>query len=1140
MMRFVQLLPANRQHTFLINRGMMSELAAQVEKQQSWAEAAAVCEEAGDLIKASELYEANGRPLAAAELLLRQVRLLLLWPESAAMSAAVARQHAVQLLMRSAQLLAAASGTAETSHAAQGAEAEAAVLAGLAQGFASAQQVKAWVMRHAPSAAAAAEEGALGTAVTAEASKTQLLVAVEGFAYALRLTVSSSSTNQASNAAAALQLVQQWQQLLSVLLPLLSALDAALRLSDAPSPEQQQLLAACEFYMCVRPSSSNRAQQLKIAERSGMLWCLGLIESPAAAATAAAAQPTASSSSSDTVGDGQSGADFSGSTLQLNMPSMLQRAAAYWRWWLADQGAQLASYLEQQWTRLSCQNVLSDHSIDASSSGSACAASTSSSSSSSSAPGLNLHLLLQAWEFPQVLLQQVLRSGTAIQHSHSSSSSSTAAHSSTSISAATAALTGRLVALQQSALQQIAAALLMPQYTTRQQTAGAAASLRSLLQQPHMAQLVHQLAAAVLEGSTGAGGLAAARKHHVHSRGDAIFRRPPPPPQPECLTYDRTGQICLLAPLLDPYWVPRAALQGSLMLRQPAGPQSPVPWLRLCDVFNPPAAWTQYYPVCQYAWRCCIGVRDYLECLGVLPAGLSGGFMPHTLCALLELAVTSACAVTTGLHNLVLPQAMVAGSMSGQGLAALYSWVVWHDSSRHEKVEMQQELLRLSKQVAALLVHEEKGFPAWCKEAASVLGFQAGLPATYVSQTLAYEVQEATAQQLFWLLFAIAANNRPPLSSSSSGRPPLSVQIRDCFLDTLASLAGHSKPVSGSSNTAFCLLPDRLKLCVLKLLARAGARSGAGSSSGQHSRSSQYSRAHGLQFEEVAAELLATAATGCSLPWVLLYRSTTGSSAPHWARKLRAIMVDQQAAAAAAQGEYGCQSASSLFCVEQLVQAPAGFQPPAAAASSAVDALPATHAVAHGLSPAAAAAAAPAGDLEQQQQQVSRSAMVGRQRPDASDAEHDDSTEEDAAAAPQGRLDDGDDAATFLAGAGFLQGWVHWRLRCWKARAVAKLNRQLSPLQQLQAEARAALRKEATVPQGSAGNAMASSSSSSSSEGVIVGGGRAAGKAGKLSTVAAAAADEYLQLYLSAVCPVMVSRGAWVAVCTGSTRRNVA
>jgi hypothetical protein len=35
MMHFVQLLPANRQQTFLINRGMVAELAAQVEKQRS-------------------------------------------------------------------------------------------------------------------------------------------------------------------------------------------------------------------------------------------------------------------------------------------------------------------------------------------------------------------------------------------------------------------------------------------------------------------------------------------------------------------------------------------------------------------------------------------------------------------------------------------------------------------------------------------------------------------------------------------------------------------------------------------------------------------------------------------------------------------------------------------------------------------------------------------------------------------------------------------------------------------------------------------------------------------------------------------------------------------------------------------------
>jgi hypothetical protein len=453
-------------------------------------------------------------------------------------------------------------------------------------------------------------------------------------------------------------------------------------------------------------------------------------------------------------------------------------------------------------------------------------------------------------------------------------------------------------------------------------------------------------------------------------------------------------------------------------------------------------------------------------------------------------------------------------------MGELFSWVIWHGSTKQEKVEMQQELLRLAKQLAALLLREERGFPAWCKAAASVLGFQAGLPADYVDSSFAYTVQEATAQQLFWLLFVIVANNRPSTAamhgSGGSGRPPLPVQIQDCFLDTLASLASPSRPPAGSrssssssggggggsNNTAFCLLPERLRLCILKLLAKAGARS---SSSSQHSRSGQNSRFHGLQFDEVAAELLATAAASCSLPWAVLYSSQTGSNVPHWARKLKTVMVDE--AAAAVQGSSGSQGASSLFSFEQLLHTSEiaglgikelmlGSAPNAA--SHAADGLAATAAVSKG------PAAAPAGDEEQQQ--GLRSNALGRQRPRAAEAEQDDG-EDDAAVAAHGKLDDGDDAEATLAGAGLLQTWVHWRLRCWKARAVAKLGRQLSPLQKLQLEAKAVSSSEGAV----AGTTGGSSSSS------------IAGNAGRLLTSAGAAADEYLQVYLAAVCPVMVS-----------------
>jgi hypothetical protein len=1117
MIRFVQLLPLKRQQTFLENRGMMDELAALVEQQRSWSEAAAVCEKAGDLLKAAGLHEAHGQPLASAQLLLRHVRLLLLWPESLGLPAAAAKQHSVQLLMRIAQLQAGIDGSAADAAAREAllySEAESAMLAGLARGFSSMQQLQQWMAANAGAAAVEtalcsavdAQEATIPSSRTAADAKTRLLVAVEGFSYSLRLMTSSSTAGQA----AAIQLVQQWQQLQSELLPVLGAVDNALRLSEAPSKEQQQLLAACEFYMCVRPSKDQHRAAFKVAERSGMLWCLGQTQHAAAnhaGSSAADHQPAA----------GSAGAAFTGSTLQLNTSSMLERAAAYWRWWLANQGWQLARLLEQHWvcssSSSSCVLPQSSTGIDTTDAGS---------SSSSSDVGIGLYLLLQAWDIAHALLQHVNRGRTAAaqQHSHSSV---VGGHRSTSIAAVTAALADKLLEVQQSALQHVATALLLPSYACG--ASHTAATLRSLLQQQHRAELVNQLAAAVVQGGIGMGGLAAAasRRHCYNSRyhrADAVFRPPPPPPQPEGLTYDRIGQLCLLAPLLDPDWVPRAALQGVVVMRRPAGSHRSIPWLRLLqaadwlgksrssDVFSPPGEWTQYYPACQYAWRCCIGLRDYLESLGVLPDGLSGGLMPHTLCSLLELAVVSACAVTTNLHNLVLPQAMAARSMSGQGMQQMYCWVVWHGSSRQEKVEMQQELLRLAKQIAALLLREDRGFPAWCKAAASVLGFQAGLPASYVDERLAYQVQEVTAQQLFWLLFVIAANNRPAAAAAhrigSSSRPPLPMQIQDCFLDTVASLAGGG---SGSSNnTAFCLLPERLRLCVLKLLAKAGARSGS-SSIGQHGRSGLHSRFHGLQFDEAASELLAASAAGCSLPWAVLYCSTTRSSAPYWARKLKAIQVDDAAAAATAAAAAGAADACSLFSIEQLVQmheaAEPGVQLPGLAAAVAKpQSLP-------------AAAAAPAGDAEQQQQ------GLGRQRPSAAEAEQEDCDEDAAAGAAPGKLDEDDDvgtAAATLAGAGFLRTWVHWRLLCWKARAVVKLNRQLSQLQRLQLEAKAVL--------ASAGEAAADDCTG-------VAGSQSGGSSNRDARYLAAAGaatddgnDQYLQLYLTAVCPVMVSGGA--------------
>lgn len=188
MMRFVGMLTAARQRTFLINRGYISELVEQIAASNT-AEAASVCEAAGDLLQAARLYERDSQRFAAARLLLRYTRLLLLWPESvsngdrpsncwpaiasgsadacsAAPCAAAGRagasdqqakvagqqadwqnssstqQLARQLLSQVGQLLSTAGD--EGSAAAQDCALEASVLSGLAAGFSSQRQVVAW------------------------------------------------------------------------------------------------------------------------------------------------------------------------------------------------------------------------------------------------------------------------------------------------------------------------------------------------------------------------------------------------------------------------------------------------------------------------------------------------------------------------------------------------------------------------------------------------------------------------------------------------------------------------------------------------------------------------------------------------------------------------------------------------------------------------------------------------------------------------------------------------------------------------------------------------------------------------------------------------------------------------------------
>jgi hypothetical protein len=160
--------------------------------------------------------------------------------------------------------------------------------------------------------------------------------------------------------------------------------------------------------------------------------------------------------------------------------------------------------------------------------------------------------------------------------------------------------------------------------------------------------------------------------------------------------------------------------------------------------------------------------------------------MPTTFCQLAEHAVLSATSISSGLHNLLLPAHMAANSMGGEGMGQLYSWVTQHGSLPLEKREMQWEMLKLAKQLARLLTHAEAGLPQWCRAAAELLHFQAaaevtaaggrgggGAPgpgAAAAGEELAIldvQLQQGTAQHLFWLLLVMAVNNRPPANAGS-------------------------------------------------------------------------------------------------------------------------------------------------------------------------------------------------------------------------------------------------------------------------------------------------------------------------------------------------------------------------------------
>ena len=114
---------------------------------------------------------------------------------------------------------------------------------------------------------------------------------------------------------------------------------------------------------------------------------------------------------------------------------------------------------------------------------------------------------------------------------------------------------------------------------------------------------------------------------------------------------------------------------------------------------------------------------------------------------------------------------------------------------------------------------------------------------------VALGMQTAVAQQVFWLLFVIAANNRPSAkqvtaarglhpSYGQAGRVPVPVEIQQLFVSTLHKLASHK-------STAFCLLPQKVQVAIQRALLAASRGT--------------------LQFETIAADLLSTASS-CAMP----------------------------------------------------------------------------------------------------------------------------------------------------------------------------------------------------------------------------------------------------------------------------------
>jgi hypothetical protein len=111
--------------------------------------------------------------------------------------------------------------------------------------------------------------------------------------------------------------------------------------------------------------------------------------------------------------------------------------------------------------------------------------------------------------------------------------------------------------------------------------------------------------------------------------------------------------------------------------------------------------------------------------------------------------------------------------------------------------------------------------------------------------------------------------------------------------------------------------------------------------------------------------------------------------------------------------------------------------------------------------------------------------------------------------------DEGDEAAAggeALTGARFMKTWVHWRLRCAKARAATRLHQQLTPLERLQAEARGAL--AAAASDGGGGTQQQKHQE----------------KGGSNISRNNKAGAAYLEAYLSSACPLLVREFNWFII----------